>query len=98
MAPTAAAVAKEGAAMTVRIAIGDFSTMTHLSIKALRHYHDIGLLVPAVVDPSTGYRSYDPAQVTVAQVIRRFRDLGMSLPEVKAVLAAPDVTARNEVI
>jgi len=89
---------QEGVALSVRIAIGDFSTMTHLSIKALRHYHDIGLLVPAVVDPSTGYRFYEPTQVTVAQVIRRFRDLGMSLPEVKAVLAAPDVASRNEVI
>src|SRR5215475_649631 len=84
--------------MVVRIAIGDFSAMTYLSVKALRHYHDIGLLVPAVVDPATGYRYYDASQVAVAQVIRRFRDLGMPLSEVKAVLQAPDVDARNEVI
>jgi len=84
--------------MVVRIAIGDFSAMTYLSIKALRHYHDVGLLVPAVVDPATGYRFYDPSQVAVAQVIRRFRDLGMPLSEVKAVLQAPDIAARNEVI
>jgi DNA-binding transcriptional MerR regulator len=84
--------------MIVRVAIGDFSAMTHLSIKALRHYHDIGLLVPAVVDPATGYRFYDSSQVAVAQVIRRFRDLGMPLSEVKAVLQAPDVDARNDVI
>jgi len=84
--------------MVVRVAIGDFSAMTYLSVKALRHYHDIGLLVPAVVDPATGYRYYDASQVAVAQVIRRFRDLGMPLSEVKAVLQAPDVDARNEVI
>ncbi len=33
------------------IAIGDFARMTHLSVKALRHYHDVGLLEPAQVDP-----------------------------------------------
>ncbi|MBO0876787.1 MAG: MerR family transcriptional regulator [Pseudonocardia sp.] len=72
--------------------------MTYLSVKALRHYHEIGLLEPADVDPASGYRLYRPDQVAPAQVIRRLRDLGMPLPEVKAVLAADDVTTRNAVI
>jgi DNA-binding transcriptional MerR regulator len=84
--------------MTVLITIGDFSRMTHLSIKALRHYHDVGLLEPAEVDHSSGYRFYQPTQVPIAQVIRRFRDLGMPVDEVRAVLNAPDVTSRNQVI
>lgn len=84
--------------MQARIAIGDFARMTHLSIKALRHYHDVGLLPPAEIDPSSGYRFYEPGQVPLAQVIRRFRDLGMPLEEVRAVLEAPDVAARNNVI
>jgi DNA-binding transcriptional MerR regulator len=84
--------------MGTRLSIGDFSCMTHLSIKALRHYHEVGLLVPAEIDASSGYRYYEPAQVATAQVIRRFRDLGMPVEDVKNVLAAPDVTARNEVI
>ena len=62
--------------MTRLLTIGDFSRMTHLSVKALRHYHDVGLLEPAEVDRSSGYRLYDASQVPVAQVIRRFRDLG----------------------
>jgi len=82
----------------VRIAIGDFSRMTHLSIKALRHYHDMGVLVPAEVDPSSGYRFYRVDQVSVAQVIRRFRDLGMPLEDIKAVLQATDPAVRNDVI
>jgi DNA-binding transcriptional MerR regulator len=82
----------------VRITIGDFARMTHLSIKALRHYHDVGLLVPAEVDPSSGYRFYRPDQVPAAQVIRRFRDLGMSLDDIKAVLQATDPATRTEVI
>lgn len=83
--------------MPVRLSIGDFSRMTHLSVKALRHYHELGLLVPAQVDEDSGYRYYQPGQVATAQVIRRLRDLGMPLDEIRAVLTAPDLTARNEV-
>ena len=84
--------------MTVLVTIGDFSRMTHLSVKALRHYHDVGLLEPADVDPSSGYRLYDADQVPLAQVIRRFRDLGMPVDEVRSMLEAPDLETRNKVI
>jgi DNA-binding transcriptional MerR regulator len=84
--------------MATMLTIGDFSRMTHLSVKALRHYHDLGVLEPAAVDPFTGYRSYDTAQVGSAQVIRRLRDLGMPLDSIAAVLAAPDLEARNREI
>lgn len=77
------------------LTIGDFSRMSYLSVKALRHYHEMGLLEPAAVDPDSGYRLYLPSQVGVAQVIRRLRDLGMSLEGVHDVIAAPDVEARN---
>src|SRR5215831_16723358 len=81
--------------MATLLTIGDFSRMTHLSVKALRHYHDVGVLEPAAVDPFTGYRSYDASQVPAAQVIRRLRDLGMPLDGIRSVLAAPDVATRN---
>jgi DNA-binding transcriptional MerR regulator len=84
--------------MSMQLSIGDFSRMTYLSIKALRHYHELGLLEPADVDPRTGYRFYDTAQVPTAQVIRRFRDLGMPVEQVKAVLDAPDLAERNALI
>jgi DNA-binding transcriptional MerR regulator len=84
--------------MKVRLAIGDFSRMTHLSVKALRHYHDLGLLAPAAIDPVSGYRFYELAQVPMAQVIRRLRDLGMPLDEIRQVLRAPDTGTRNQVI
>jgi DNA-binding transcriptional MerR regulator len=80
------------------LAIGDFSRATHLSVKTLRHYHDIGLLEPVEVDLDTGYRRYSPSQIGVALVIRRFRNLDMPLEEIHAVLDAPDVESRNEVI
>jgi DNA-binding transcriptional MerR regulator/effector-binding domain-containing protein len=84
--------------MGARLAIGDFSRMTHVSIRALRHYHELGVLVPAVIDPASGYRFYEPGQVALAQVIRRFRDLGMPLEEIREMLRAPDVQARNRII
>lgn len=84
--------------MTGLLSIGDFSRMTYLSIKALRHYHDVGLLAPAAVDPVTGYRSYALSQVGTAQVIRRFRDLGMPVEELRDMLRAPDSKARNATI
>jgi DNA-binding transcriptional MerR regulator len=80
------------------VGIGDFSRMTFLSVKTLRHYHEVGLLLPAEIDPETGYRRYEAAQVPTAQVIRRLREFGMSLDDVRGVIEAPDVRARNAAI
>ena len=62
----------------------------HLSVKTLRHYHEVGLLEPSEIDPNSGYRYYSYEQIPTAQVIRRLRGLEMPVAEVKAVLAAPD--------
>jgi DNA-binding transcriptional MerR regulator len=78
--------------------IGEFARATHLSVKALRHYDAIGLLVPADVDPSTGYRHYQAAQVPSAHLIKRLRGLDMPLPVIREVLAAPDVERRDSAI
>lgn len=71
--------------------------MTQLSVKTLRHYHDVGLLHPHRVDPVTGYRYYTTDQVAAAQVIRRLRDLDMPLADVRAVLVCAPAD-RNAVI
>jgi DNA-binding transcriptional MerR regulator/effector-binding domain-containing protein len=84
--------------MQSALAIGDFARATHMSVKALRHYHRIGLLEPAGVDAGTGYRRYTTEQIPVAQVIRRFRDLDMPLNEIKAVLATSDASERGELV
>ena len=78
--------------------MGDFSRATHLSVKTLHHYHQVGLLEPATVNPDTGYRYYSAGQIATAQVIRRLRDLEMPVADIKAVLAAPDAPARNALI
>jgi len=72
--------------------------MTHLSVKTLRHYHEVGLLAPAAVNPDTGYRYYSAEQIPAAQVIRRLRDLEMPVGEVKAVLDAGNAADRNALI
>ena len=84
--------------MPSSLAIGDFSRATHLSVKTLRHYHRLGLLLPAEIDADSNYRHYSTEQIPTAQVIRRFRDLGMPLEQIGAVLAAPDVGSRNDLI
>ena len=84
--------------MTSTLTIGDFSRATFLSVRMLRHYHELGLLEPVDVDADSGYRRYAPEQIVTAQVIRRFRDLDMPLEDIQIVLKAPDVETRNRVI
>jgi len=48
-------------------------------------------LLPAAIDTESGYRRYQVAQVPRAQVIRRLRELGMPLEDVRVVMEAPDV-------
>ncbi len=78
--------------------IGDFSRATRLSAKALRFYHQAGLLEPARVDPVNGYRLYAPEQIADAQVIRRLRALDMPVELIRDVLAAPEIAMRNKLI
>ena len=80
------------------VPIGEFSRMTFLSVKTLRHYHETGLLAPARIDDSSGYRYYDVSQVATAQVIRRFRELDLPIDQLRTFLDAPDDETRNAVI
>jgi DNA-binding transcriptional MerR regulator len=88
----------ETAGMQQRLSIGEFSKLTHLSVKTLRHYHDVGVVVPAEVDPLSGYRRYLTDQVGDAHLVRRLRAIDMPLAEVRIVLEAPHEPARNQAI
>jgi DNA-binding transcriptional MerR regulator len=70
--------------------IGRFSRLTGLTVKALRHYDELGLLRPAAVDPETGYRSYSSAQVGRAEWIRTLRLLELPLDDIATILATDD--------
>ena len=66
--------------------ISDFSRLTRVTIKTLRHYDRLGLLPPAYVDPRTRYRWYSATQVARLHRIRALRDLGFSLEHVADIL------------
>jgi len=68
------------------LSIGRFSRLAGLSIGALRHYHELDLLIPARVDPETSYRSYARSQLEDARLIARLRELDLSLPQIRAVI------------
>jgi len=68
------------------IKIGDFSRISEVSIKALRHWDQIGLLKPSKVDQSTGYRYYSTEQLDRLNRIVVLRNLGLSLEEVRSFL------------
>lgn len=65
--------------------IGMFAQMNRVTIKALRHYDDIGLLKPEYVDEINGYRYYTSAQLLQLHRILAMRELGFSLEEIKKV-------------
>ncbi len=66
--------------------IGQMARECALSVSALRFYDGAGVLVPARVDPASGYRSYSDEQVTSARLIARLRRVGMPIAEICLVL------------
>lgn len=66
--------------------IGDFSKLTHVSIRMLRHYDETGLLKPARIDHETGYRYYAAAQLLRLHRILALQDLGFSLKQIGHLL------------
>lgn len=71
--------------------IGEFSKLSRLTVKALRYYEKEGLLTPASVDEWTGYRLYETAQLETAARVKAFRQLGLSVGEIKDILGGGDV-------
>ncbi|MFG1927853.1 MerR family transcriptional regulator [Cryptosporangium sp. NPDC048952] len=77
--------------------IGEFARAAGLTAKALRLYDESGLLPPAAVDPESGYRFYDPAQLAAAELIVELRRIGMPLAEIRTVCAL-DAPAAAEAV
>jgi DNA-binding transcriptional MerR regulator len=66
--------------------IGDFSRLSLVSVKALRYYDELGLLKPARVDESSGYRYYSVSQLTRLNRILALKDMGLSLEQIALLL------------
>jgi len=71
--------------------IGEFSKLSMTTIKALRFYESEGLLLPTSIDAYTGYRFYETGQLEVAAKIKSYRQLGLSIEEIKHIFAGADV-------
>lgn len=71
--------------------IGEFSKLAKTTIKTLRYYDEQGLLVPASVDPETGYRLYSTDQLARLTRIVSYRQAGLSLEEIGRALAGEDL-------
>lgn len=70
--------------------IGDFSKLSRISIRMLRHYDEIGLLVPKSTDSFTGYRYYGEDQLPIAGQINSLKDMGFSLATIGEILKIYD--------
>ncbi|MFG2308656.1 MerR family transcriptional regulator [Streptomyces sp. NPDC048566] len=68
--------------------IGDMARESGLGVSALRFYDRVGVLVPAWVDPVSGYRWYGAGQFEEARVLARLRRAGMPLADIRLVLAS----------
>ena len=66
--------------------IGEFSKISRVNIRMLRHYDDIGLLKPVSIDRFTGYRYYSPEQLPVIGRITALKDMGFALADIVKIL------------
>jgi DNA-binding transcriptional MerR regulator len=77
--------------------IGEFARRSGLSANALRLYDELGLLPPARVDASSGYRLYAEAQLERARLIAALRQLQVPLPGIRAILALGPAAAAERI-
>ena len=70
--------------------IGEFSKLSRVSIRMLRHYDEIGILKPVHIDPDSGYRYYGEDQLSVAGRITSLKDMGFSLSAIGQLLCCEE--------
>lgn len=80
----------ENAVLTNRLKIGELAHLSGLSVKTIRYYEDIGLLTPTVERSSSGYRLFQSQVLNRLAFIKRAQSLGLSLQEIKPLLALHD--------
>lgn len=66
--------------------IGDFSKLSKISIRMLRHYDEIGLLTPSHTNKTNGYRYYSADQLSTTNRIHALKDMGFGLYSIKEIL------------
>ena len=76
--------------------IGEFSKLSRVSVRMLRHYDEIGLLKPAEIDRFTDYRYYREDQLPTAGRIAALKDMGFSLADIVKILEVYDDREKME--
>ena len=66
--------------------IGEFARKNSVTVRALYHYEEIGLLEPAETDKFSGYRYYNESQSRDIRIINILKDLGFSLTEISGLI------------
>jgi DNA-binding transcriptional MerR regulator len=79
------------------VSIGEFARRSRLSVKALRLYAELGVLVPARIDDASGYRYYDVAQLESARLVAMLRQLDLPLVAIKELLVCDPVDAAEQI-
>lgn len=74
------------------LSIGELAQRLRITTRAVRHYDELGLLVPDKVDPRNGYRTYGEAQLVRGMQIEQLKATGLSLANIKRVLAGEGTT------
>lgn len=78
--------------------IGEFARLAQVSLKTLRHYEKIGLLLPAYLDPENGYRWYAMDQLSNMMRILALKDCGFALDEIAPPFCSYDNQAIAELL
>ena len=76
--------------------IGEFSKLSRVSVRMLRHYDEIGLLKPAEIDRFTDYRYYREDQLPIAGRIAALKDMGFPLADIVRILEVYDDREKME--
>lgn len=80
------------------LGIGAFALLGGVTVGALRHYEEVGILGPAWVDPATRYRYYRPEQVAEARLVRALRAVELPLGDIRLILEERDPASTHTVL
>ncbi|WP_321387013.1 MerR family transcriptional regulator [uncultured Enterococcus sp.] len=75
--------------------IGEFSKISNTTVRTLRHYEKLGLLLPTTVDQQSGYRFYEASQISTINKIKMLQQIGLSLDTIKEILEKQQVEILN---
>ncbi|MEK4577034.1 MULTISPECIES: MerR family DNA-binding transcriptional regulator [Bacillus] len=82
---------KEEIQVKTLFSIGEVAKIKDITIKALRYYHKMGILIPTYVDESTGYRYYSIDQFIHIDIIKSCRELNTSIVELQEIFKECDM-------